>query len=236
MPSALNWLARCARKLGRRIFRPSVVSVGGVRLRAIGPGVSRQVMHGLYRETYEEPECLLLGYFLSPSDRVLEVGGGVGFISLLCARVVGAGSVLTYEANTAMEEVIRDNFALNGLVPNLRNRAITAQGGPITFFVSGNIVSSSLYRREGGVPATVESDALESVLGEWRPSVLVMDIEGAEIDVLCASPLAGIRAIMVELHPHITGEAAVGRLRDHLGKVGFCEAKTIHKSSLFLRG
>lgn len=236
MPPVLDWLARRARKLGRRIFRPSIVSVAGVRLRAVGPGVSRQVMHGLYRETYEEPERLLLGHFLSPSDRVLEVGGGVGFISLLCARVVGAGNVLTYEANAAMGEVIRGNFALNGLVPNLRNRAITAQGGPITFFVAGNIVSSSLYRREGGVPATVESDSLEAVLGEWRPTVLVMDIEGAEIDVLGSSPLAGIRAIMVELHPHVTGDAAVGRLRDHLGRLGFCEAKTIHKSALFLRG
>lgn len=236
MPSVLNWLARGSRKLCRRIFRPGVVSVAGVRLRAVGAGVSRQVMHGLYRETYEEPERLLLGHFLSPSDRVLEVGGGVGFISLLCARVVGVGSVLTYEANAAMGEVIRDNFALNGLLPNLRNRAITSQGGPITFYVAGNIVSSSFYPREGGVPCTVESDALEAVLGEWRPTVLVMDIEGAEIDVLGSSALAGIRAVMVELHPHVTGAAAVDRLRAHLVKLGFREARTIHKSVLFLRG
>ena len=235
MSSAWDWIARGVRKLGRRVFRPKVVTVAGVRLRARGPGVSRQVTHGLYRETYEEPERLLLGRFLAPGDRVLEVGGGIGFISLLCARVVGADQVLTYEANAAMGGVIRDNFALNGLVPNLRNRAITGRGGPVTFFVSGNIVSSSLYRREGGVPATVESDSLESVLEEIHPTVLVMDIEGAEVEVLGSSRLPGIRAVMLELHPHVTGEAAVARLRGHLGELGFREAGAIHKSALFLR-
>lgn len=236
MSLSLPWFARLLRKLGRRIFHPKVVTLMGVRLWAVGPGVSRQVMHGLYRETYEEPESLLLRDLLIPSDRVLEVGGGVGFISLLCANIVGSDRVLTYEANAAMGDVIRRNFALNGIESNLRNRAITVSGGPTTFFVSDNIVSSSLFQRAGGVPATVESDSLESVLAEWKPSVLVMDIEGAEVNLLCSSHLSGIRAVMLETHPHITGEAAVAGLRAHLVSLGFREARSVHKSVIFLRG
>lgn len=193
-------------------------------------------MHALYRETYEEPERLLLGHFLSSFDRVLEVGGGVGFISLLCACVVGVDNVLTFEANLVMGDDICDNFALTELVPNLPNRAIAAHGGPIAFFVDGNIFSSSLYPCEGGVPSTVESDSLESVLEELRPTVLVMDIEGAEVDVLESSRLPEIRAVMLELHPYVTGEAAVARLRGHLAGLGFRETRAIHKSALFLRG
>ena len=80
------------------------------------------------------------------------------------------------------------------------------------------------------------SDALDAVIAEWRPAVLVMDVEGAEVDILPASRLDGLRALILELHPHVVSEAALGRMRAHLAALGFREARTVQKSSLFLRG
>lgn len=219
----------------RRLVRANAVTLEGITLSTDPALVSRQVRRGIFKETYEEPERVLIRAALRPDDRVLEVGGGVGFIGLLCARLVGPGRVLTYEANPAMDRVIRANHALNRLEPALRNRAITARGGDISFFVTDNIISSSVYQRDGGRPVTVPSDALDAVLAEWKPTVLVMDVEGAEVDILPASTLQGVRALVLELHPHIVEGAALARLRAHLATLGFREARAEKKSSLFLR-
>lgn len=219
----------------RRLLRLETSTLDGVRLITAEDRVSRDVRIGIFKETYEEPERILIREALRPGDRVLEVGGGVGFISLLCARIVGADNVLTYEANPAMRETILANYRLNGLAPTLRARAVTARGGDITFFVSKNIISSSLYQREGGEAVSIPSDAIDAVLAEWRPTVLVMDVEGAEVDILPASGLAGIRALILELHPHVVGEEALARMRAHLAGLGFRESRALHKSSLFLR-
>lgn len=218
----------------RRLFRLRTSRLDGVRLITEPGRVSRQVRSGIFKETYEEPERILIRSVLRPGDRVLEVGGGVGFISLLCAEIVGPENVLTYEANPAMLDLMLANYALNDRRPTLRNRAVTARGGEITFFVSDNIISSSAYQREGSRAVTIPSDAIDVVISEWRPSVLVMDVEGAEVDILPASTLAGIRAIVLELHPHVVSAEALGRMRAHLASLGFREARSLEKSALFL--
>jgi FkbM family methyltransferase len=220
----------------RRLIGAKTVTLDGVTVSTDPAVVSRQVRSGIFKETYEEPERILIREGLRPGDRVLEIGGGVGFVSLLCARIVGADNVLTYEANPAMHKVIRANYALNGLEPRLRGRALTAHGGDVTFFVNDNIISSSVYQREGGRAVTVPSDAIDAALAEWRPTVLVMDVEGAEVDILAASALPGLKRIVLELHPHVVGPEAVARLRAHLSGLGFHEARAVQKSSLFSRG
>jgi FkbM family methyltransferase len=220
----------------RRLTGAKTVTLDGVTVTTDPAVVSRQVRSGIFKETYEEPERILIREGVRAGDRVLEVGGGVGFVSLLCARIVGADNVLTYEANPSMQKVIRANYALNGLEPRLRGRALTAKGGEVTFFVNDNIISSSVYERDGGRAVTVPSDAIDAALAEWKPTVLVMDVEGAEVDILTASTLPGLRRIVLELHPHVVGADAIARLRAHLSGLGFHEVRAVQKSSLFSRG
>ena len=226
---------RRLRTAWRRLLSVRTSTLDGIRLITAKDRIPKIVRNGIFKETYEEPEKILIRAALRPGDRVLEVGGGVGFISLFCAKIVGANNVLTYEANPAMQEIILENYQLNDLAPTLRVRAVTAHGGDITLFVNTNIVSSSFYHREGGGAAIVPSDALDAVLAEWRPTVLVMDVEGAEVDILSASALAGLRALILELHPHIVGNEALVSMRGHLAKHGFRESRALQKSVLFLR-
>lgn len=219
----------------RRLVNAEVVTVDGVTATTDPALVSKEVRNGLFKETYEEPERILIRGALQKGDRVLEVGGGVGFVSVLCSKIVGAENVLTYEANPKMHPVIRKNFELNGLTPNLRSKAITSDGRDVTFFISDNIISSSLIEREGGKAQTIPADALDAVLAEWKPTALVMDAEGAEVDILGQSQLPGLSKMILELHPHIVGEAPIQKLKDHFARLGFREEKAIHKSSYFLR-
>lgn len=227
---------RKLRSAFRRLIGAKTVTLDGVTVTTDLAVVSPQVRTGLFKETYEESERTLIREGVVPGDRVLEIGGGVGFVSLVCARIVGADNVLTYEANPAMHRVIRANYALNGLEPRLRGRALTARGGEVTFFVNDNIISSSVYQREGGRAVTVPSDAIDAALAEWRPTVLVMDVEGAEVDILTASALPGLKRIVIELHPHVVGPEAIARLRTHLSGLGFHEVRADRKSFLFSRG
>lgn len=218
-----------------RLLSPRELTLDGVRLCTAEAIVGRTVRRGIYKGTYEEPERVLLRGALRPGDRVLEVGAGIGFVSLVCARAVGAENVLSYEANPALQPLIRRHHGMNGLSPALRGRALTARGGDIRFFVNDNIVSSSLLARPGGREVVVSSDPIDAVLAEWRPTVIVMDVEGAEVDILTASDLPGVRRMVIELHPHVVDPGELARLEGHLARIGFVRSGTCRKSAAYSR-
>jgi FkbM family methyltransferase len=231
----MNRLFRNLRKGLRRLFDVKTITLNGIIISADRETIGRTVRNGLFKETYEQPERELVSAALRHGDRVLEIGGGIGVVSLLCARICGPANVLTYEANPAMAKIIHQNYALNNLTPNLRSRAITSKGGDITFFVNANIISSSLHQRRDGHAQTVPADALDEVIAEWKPTVIVMDIEGAETTILPHSELNGVLTIILELHPGITGEPAITTLKTHLQKIGFQQERAISNSALFTR-
>lgn len=214
-----------------RLLGRKTTMLDGLRLICDPAKIHRSVATAIIKGDYELPERELVRAAVRPGDRVVEVGTGVGVVSLLCNRLAGAGNVTSYEANAALEPVIRENFALNGLQPRLRLRAVTVDGSPISFYRNANVVSSSIYDR--GLEAeqvTVESEPIDGVLAQERATVLVMDVEGAEIALLKSADLSGLREIIVELHPHIVGEEATEAMLDDLRAKGFVDAGRIHKN------
>lgn len=231
----MSSFSRNLRKGIRRLLNVKTITLDGVIVSTEPGSISKQVRNGLFKETYEEPERILIREALQPGDRVLEIGGGIGFVSLLCAKICGPQNVLTYEANPKMVATIQRNYALNGIMPTLRSKAITARDREVTFFISDNIISSSLHDRKEGRAQTVPADPLDEVIAEWKPTVIVMDVEGAETSILPASNLVGVKKMILELHPHIVGEPAIADLKTYLQKLGFLEKRAIHKSSYFAR-
>jgi hypothetical protein len=59
------------------------------------------------------------------------------------------------------------------------------------------------------------------VVGTFKPSVLVIDTEGMEEELLAACPLSGVRALVVEVHPDVIGTDGIARLGQHLRDCGF---------------
>ncbi|WEZ82969.1 FkbM family methyltransferase [Rhizobium sp. 32-5/1] len=220
----------------RKLTNVSVMEIEGVRIDTTAGKLPRLVRSALFKETYEDAERTLIARLLKPGMRVVEIGTGIGFISLIATRICGEGNVISYEANPTLEPIIRGNFALNGLKPSLNMKAVTVGGEPITFFRSDNIISSSLYdRQRQDHKITVESDALSAVLLQHDPDVIIMDVEGAEIDLLAIDDLRNVRHIIVELHPHIVGEDKIAALSAVLEARGFSAAAKIHKTVHFAR-
>ena len=218
-----------------RLRDTKIVTLDGIRVHSSAHWAPQAVRNGLYKKTYEDAERRLLLTDLRDGDRVLEIGAGIGVVGMLAASVTGGGNVLSYEANPALEPVIKANHSLNAAVPDVRFKAITTDGAPVQFHRAPNILSSSIHqRRQTEETITVESDSLADAIAEFAPDVLVMDVEGAEIDLLDGAPLGGIRSIVLELHPHIVGEAAIEKLLAGLEADGFRTAEKDRKTVLLV--
>lgn len=193
--------------------------------------VPRSVSTAIIKGTYEAPEMMLVESAVRPGDRVLEIGTGVGIVSLLCNRIAGEGNVISYEANASLEPIILENFRLNGINPRLVLKAVTLDGNPIEFFHNDNIISSSVHDR--GLPAqkrSIESIAINDAIFGNNANVLVVDIEGGEVDLLPSADLTSVRELIIELHPHIVGDDSISSLITSLVKAGFKEKSRIGKN------
>ena len=58
-------------------------------------------------------------------------------------------------------------------------------------------------------------DSLDDVLIEARPDILVMDIEGGEVDVLANASLGTIRGVAAEMHGQEATKQALAALACH---------------------
>jgi FkbM family methyltransferase len=207
-----------------RLFGLRTTTLDGLTLLCDTKLVPRNVSTAIIKGSYELPERQLVRATIRNGDRVVEVGSGVGVVGLLCNKLAGAGNVLSFEANSTLASIIAANYALNNITPRIRLRAVTIDGAPISFYRNSNIISSSVFDR--GLEAenvTVESEALDQVLNGERADVLVMDVEGAEIDLLTTADLSGVREIIVELHPKIVGVGPTKAMIDSIIDRGFIE-------------
>ena len=229
--TSLQKLFRSLRVRWHRLRNTRQINIDGVSVITDKNRIPRFIQKLLFRGQYEDHERRLLRENLRPGDRVLEIGCGIGLVSLVATKVCGEGNVFSYEANPAMEEIIRDNYRLNGWEPNLFMKAITADGRRLTFFQQDNVLSSSLIdRKMAGREISIESVAINDAIARHHPTAIVMDVEGAEEEILPVADLSGVRALVLELHPHIIGEERVAELVKGLEGQGFGLREKSHKT------
>ena len=222
----------------RTIFKPDTIKIDGLTISSDTKTIPPQLLKSLIKGNHEFHERILIKKHLASDDRVLEIGASSGLVSLVCARICGVDNLLMYEAIPMMEPIIRKNFALNNLTPNLQMKAVTTDGSNISFFVSDNIFSSSMIDRSSTVAGkniTVSSAAFSKIVADFKPTALIMDVEGAEIELLSNFDLGTINKIIVELHPHIVGETTVKKLLQKLAGLGFENRETSGKTVLLER-
>jgi len=233
LAARLSWwldsIGRYPRFAWRWVTRPERVRLHGVLLE-VGADATPALRRALYAERYErgEARCVLLR--LAPNDVVLEVGAGTGFLSTLCALRVGSARVTAVEANPALLPRIRATHAANGVAPALVHGVLAREAGEAELFVAREFVASSL--RDPGAAATrdpvrVPRLAVNELLGHVAPSCLVIDIEGGEAELLPAIDWRGVRKLILELHPHVIGEAKTRELLALLAAQGLREERAI---------
>lgn len=190
--------------------------------------ITGNVKKAIEQGWYEQDEAKQLPYFLEDGDRVLEIGGGIGYISTLCARDSRVQQVLTIEANPELCEVIGDTHAANE-IPAWKALTYNAVAMPapkysdVKFYVRSDVWASSLDSNVAGFAKEISVPVvdLNRVIENFRPTCMIVDIEGGEVDLFQELKHQSLRKIFVELHQNWTGRDGVKRVFDTLSKNGF---------------
>ena len=181
---------------------------------------------------YEPNVIGALQEHLRVGDTCLDVGGHVGYLTLLMARLVGpAGRVVAFEPVPETFEALRENVRLNHLENvGLECTAVGENEGMISLFcdaaqelswtpsVSAYSVPGNQIKRIS-VPVLSLDRFLES--SSLRPNLVKIDVEGAELEVLrgARKMLLEVRpVVLVEIHDRGAGHhAAVKQVLDDCG-------------------
>lgn len=179
----------------------------------VGKDFSPRMAYYFALGDYEEADLELIETMVRTGDRVLECGGGAGITGSLAARCSG-NPVTIVEPNELLHRIIRRNFKLNGQQCEMIAAAIVADsyvGDSLTLKVQDEYWWSSVRDDAEGEPVQTAVVRVSDMLGSLCPSVLIIDVEGAEVGLLPDRLPDCLRLILIELHtPEIGEEATVG--------------------------
>lgn len=201
------------------------LTVHGITVAFVPDIITPTIEKPMRKGKYEKGEVEIMRAILRPRDRLLELGAGVGVVSSAAARVDGVEAILSIEADPTLVPMIKETWRLNGIeTAELRNGVAMAKtGAPVKFYVRKNYWASSMepdsrpFERIEEVP----SAGMDTVITEFRPTVLSCDIEGGELGLLDEADLSGLRHIVMEVHPKVYGQEGLRQIVDMLGTKGF---------------
>jgi FkbM family methyltransferase len=210
-------------------------SIETVRLPIRRPIVSRSREKSLALGRYEPSLTSAVKESLRDNDVVLELGAGLGYISSYLRRQTGVGRIVCYEANPDLIPYIRDVHGLNKVQGvEVRHGVVTPAppGTTLPFYIRSSTAASSLNETDGPVARIVDVPVIawRTVVDEVQPTAAIMDIEGAELDVLEADDFGPVRRLVLETHPIVYGTAGLKRLYDALTRHGFQYKSLYHVS------
>ncbi len=215
-----------------RILRPQIVNIKGIKVR-IPDNASSIIRNALYDGWYEAGELDLLSNRLDQDDVVMEIGTGLGLLSIYCAQRIGDDKVSTFEANPALEQAIKFNYALNQVAPKLEMCLAGNHSGFGTFYVGENFWSgSTLNKAKGAKPITVPVIAFNEKVKEINPTFLLLDMEGGEYEFVKYADFHNIKKLMIEIHSWILTPEQIRFVQDKLAQEGFHVAE-IHEEEFY---
>lgn len=206
----------------------------GVRLCVDHPVISPWMRARMSKGDYEEIEADLVASTIQSGERILEVGGGMGFMAAFASLQATDVASVVYEANPGLVPVAEHTKRLNNADFDFRNAMLGASAGTAQFHVHEAFwASSASHQSDDSTTIDVAVHDVSSVLAEQDFTMLVMDIEGGEIDLIPTMDLATVTRIVIETHPAVSGARAVSKMLKRLKQdFGFTTAE--HREDVYL--
>ncbi|MEO5995310.1 MAG: FkbM family methyltransferase [Chitinophagaceae bacterium] len=190
--------------------------------------ISKKIFGNIARGDYEIDENKILQKTFTSDDVLLELGTGIGFNAIYCAKI-NNNKVLTFEGNPNMIPLIRKNMEKNNVEFALRNEIVISKNfhnSSFSFNVVEDFWSSSLKTVDANIinKVNVPTTNINDIVENFRPTYLVVDIEGGEEDLfdecdwIANSP---IKKILLELHADIIGEEKCFMVMNNIIQKGF---------------
>jgi FkbM family methyltransferase len=146
-----------------------------------------------YPADYEKENYEFLQQFVKPGMEIIDIGGHIGLFSTCCSQLNKSnGRIISFEPTPGTFALLKETLRLNkcsNVTPV--QAAVSAAEGQATFYVShtAGCNSNSLVknREEKDLSAyDVKLVTIDSIVAthNLRPSLIKIDAEGAELDVL----------------------------------------------------
>lgn len=157
------------------------------------------VSFSLYQNKYETAVTTHFCSLIEKGMTVVDVGANLGYYTLLAAKRVGDnGSVIAFEPNPFMFEIVQENVRINGWknVQTFKIAVSDSEGLRLLNIPKDNILGGGSFRimtkNEVAETITVNTVNLDSFL-QIDPDIVKIDVEGAELEVF-----RGMRGILAK--------------------------------------
>jgi len=199
------------------------LNVHGIHIPIQPHEVSTEIWIALESGRYEANEAQRVRRAVLPNDRVLELGTGLGVITSIIASVEGV-RVWSFEADPRTVRLAQRVIDVNcGENVTLKSGILAAKPSTsVDFFQRSDFWMSSRFADQGPYERQIQVPCfdIDAFIREHDINVLVMDIEGSELDLVQHAKLGGIERIFLELHDHLYGLAGIQTISDALARKG----------------
>lgn len=180
----------------------------------------------IFNGNYEEEDRLLCKKHLSPTDKVLEIGASIGFISLYCIKCIGIRDFCCVEPNPGAIAALKENFERNQAQLHLITACLAESDREITLYANNDLWACNTIREDvlkSPQQISVAGKQLKTLyaLAPFKPDTLVVDAEGAEQYLNGDQIGDAIQKIIIELHPNLTGIHKAYKVLNELMNAGF---------------
>jgi FkbM family methyltransferase len=160
----------------------------------------------IYTGLHEFEDMAFVLHVLRTSDLFVDVGANVGSYTILASAALGAKTIAFEPIPTTYGHLV-DNIDLNGVhdLVTAHNIGVGAERGELIFTSSLDTVNHVLGPAESDITSTkIAVNTLDEMLGESRPTVIKIDVEGFETRVIDGAAKALSRdtllAVVMELN------------------------------------
>lgn len=143
---------------------------------------------------------------ITSNDVIVDFGMNIGMFTIFALQK-GAKKVHGYEAEPENFDIAGKNIQLNNIDPSryeINNLAVVGNDDPIRYFSINkkkNKGAHSLISKNGRNRITVKCININKILTTVNPTIIKMDIEGAEYECLFAiKDFSGINQLVFEYH------------------------------------
>lgn len=149
---------------------------------------------------------------LNPDDILFDIGASVGLVSVIAAKRLRYGRVVSFEPDPENVQSLRGNYNANNLENvEIQNIAVADKTGKMTLYTDGSNGFSPSLKRVNGINRSIDVkvETIDDLLERGVlpiPTVMKIDIEGAELMALngmlkLLKSSDRPRLIFMELHP-----------------------------------
>jgi FkbM family methyltransferase len=144
-------------------------------------------------------------HLLRPGDLFCDIGANIGAYTVLASAARGARSI-AYEPTPRSFGDLRANIVVNGVdtLAEPRNAGVGGEAGRLNFSLTQDTMNHVVLDADDGNLQSVEVVTLDDDLGGETPTLMKIDVEGWEHEVLRGAPrkLASptLLALIVELN------------------------------------